>query len=226
MTATSGHNENYGSVSTGTRSALSGVWGNLSQGYFGVDTFASTFTTTPPVNVYVSVTSGYFLTLGAEGWAVYPATGSGGGTCSHSGTGSWGAPLTHPPGTALTDYACFINKISNTMGASFGSWDDKAVITYPSGIPYLTCHGDSEAEAVCVPITSYLGAVEAGSSSSSTSSNLGSVDWTNNKICLLYAINGYFRTNSTSDKVHTYYSGSTWYLATSAGKGAGVACVY
>jgi hypothetical protein len=214
-------------VSYGTQGFLTAVAGNLTNpGGSAFPAAATNVSSSPPFLFNVTATRGSSsYTTHSEGWAVYPGDNTTAyNTCSHGGAGSQSVTLAAPAGGG--NYACFISAVTNYNGNSFGSYGDKAVVSYPSGVPTLTCYNDSEARAQCVPITSYLGYVAAGSSSTSTSTNLGAVDWTNGKVCLLYGVWGSWRTNSTSDTVRTYQDGTDWHFTTSPGKGGYVACMY
>ncbi len=212
------------SPSTGWTGFLSGASGNLAKPASTVPNFWAVAGVVAGQGSFTvqAIAGAETSTNGATGWAAY----HGGpqqnyNACSHTGPGSGSVILAAPSG----NYACFLVKILNTNSLAFGSWNDKAIITYPGGVPTLTCHEDASAWARCLPITTYLGSVTAGSANSATSTNLGPVDWSNGKLCGLVGLNGSFRSNSLSSGVSAYISGSSWYFDTTAGKGGTVACV-
>ena len=166
--------------------------------------------------------------------------------CVHHGSGA-SVPAAVLPSGSPTRWGCYILEMTNTNAyeygttySSFQSFNDYAEITWNNqgvnaginctgmvcrGNASLTCHGNSEAYAACIPITTYLGSVSAGATWESTSTNLGGVDWTNGKMCALTAVGGAFvynagaitlsnQQNQNLAGVYTYNDGTNWYFNT------------
>ena len=237
-------------IGQNTQTFLSGVFGDFSS----VSTQGA-FVTTFPFNDggpywdfrMQAKSIGPGLTR-ALGWAVYPGITIGSATPAHCYPGHPSATLNNAPNGA-SKWACYFTAMSNPAAAGdWSSYSDKASISWNTdsvncqpgsvfpnsgtdcrGNATLTCSGNSDAQALCVPITTWLGWGSNGNPSYFTGPN--SLGPTINappqtKLCLLWEIWGSFPiNNSIYNGVEAYEYGSNWYMFTSAGTGATVDCV-
>lgn len=193
-----------------------------------VGTMAKPGSTGPYVNTFVA--SGQFwlhARSGATGnlfGAVAAAAGPGDqatdpATCSHTGYGTPHTVNIPAPASGST-WRCFLNKVSNNNGSSFGSFNDQAYVWYDGGNGKLTCAGNAEAQATCIAVTSVHESVDFNGPDTNPIGPTAT-----GKACFLTKVAGVFRTDSSSDGVTAYISGTTWYLDVDANKGGAALCV-
>lgn len=206
-------------VSSGSQGFLSAVKGNLGQTSSQVAAYVFDSLAGPIFHVRAAPLNGA-NTLAASGWAVYPGNNTLPLTgCIHSGAGTVQVPLPTPPSGP---FRCFLTLVNNQNGPDWGSFSDNAHVVYgPTGAPSLSCTGNVSAQAMCMPITTYLGGASA---SSGNSVDLGVAQA--GEVCMLTGVGGVFRTNTSTVGVSVGIDGANHRrLQTAANEGAYADCI-